>query len=185
MGYFALRAAPLGAVPASVVAATFFNFHPRMITRAIPDAWRFSGPEQILEARFQTADSALRREGGAQIAESQVAEAAELAREAVSGCSLAGRPLFAAYQALPWPIEPHLVLWHAATLLREFRGDGHVAALLAEGLDGCEAHLSLVGTGLYIQIRALRMALNKAFARGHFIAHEHSKDLISLDRLFD
>ncbi len=60
---------------------------------------------------------------------------------------MSGRPLFAAHLSLPWPTEPHLALWHAATLLREFRGDGHVAALLAEGLDGCEAHLTLAGTG--------------------------------------
>lgn len=147
MGYFASRAAPLGAVPASVVTATFFNFHPRMVARAIPDAWRFSSPERVLEARLHAADAALRRLLGAQIASADVAEAAELAREAATSCSIAGRPLFAAYYDLPWPIEPHLVLWHAATLLREFRGDGHVVALLAEGLDGCEAHVTQVGTG--------------------------------------
>lgn len=147
MGYFASRAAPLGSVPASVVTATFFNFHPSMVARAIPDAWRFSSPERVLQARFQAADAALRRLLGPQLASAEIAEAAELAKEAVGGCSVAGRPLFAAYSDLPWPTEPHLVLWHAATLLREFRGDGHVVALLAEGLDGCEAHLTLVGTG--------------------------------------
>lgn len=147
MGYFASRAAPLGAVPASVVTATFFNFHPRMVARAIPDAWRFSSPERALLARFQAVDATLRRLLGAQVDSTEVAEAAELAKEAVAGCSVAGRSLFAAYHDLPWPVEPHLVLWHAATLLREFRGDGHVVALLAEGLDGCEAHLTLVGTG--------------------------------------
>jgi hypothetical protein len=147
MGYFASRAAPLGSVPAAVVTAMFFNFHPSMVARAIPDAWRFSSPERVLQARFQAADAALRRLLGPQLASDEIAEAAELAKEAVGGCSVAGRPLFAAYSALPWPTEPHLVLWHAATLLREFRGDGHVVALLAEGLDGCEAHLTLVGTG--------------------------------------
>jgi helix-turn-helix protein len=147
MGYFASRAAPLGAVPASVVTATFFNFHPRMVARAIPDAWRFSSPERVLQARYQAADAALRRLLGAQVDSIEIVEAAELAKEAVAGCSVAGRALFAAYHDLPWPTEPHLILWHAATLLREFRGDGHVVALLAEGLDGCEAHVTLVGTG--------------------------------------
>jgi hypothetical protein len=147
MGYFASRAAPLGAVPASVVTATFFNFHPSMVARAIPDAWHFSSPERVLQARFQAADVALRRLLGAQVDSDEVAEAAELAREAAIGCPVAGRPLFAAYHEVPWPTEPHLVLWHAATLLREFRGDGHVVALLAEGLDGCEAHVTQVGTG--------------------------------------
>ncbi|MGO8949043.1 MAG: SCO6745 family protein [Ktedonobacterales bacterium] len=147
MGYFASRAAPLGAVPASVVTATFYNFHPRMVARAIPDAWHFSSPEHILEVRLQAADAALRRLLGPQVADIRLAEAAELSREAARACPVEGRPLFAAYQALSWPAEPHLVLWHAATLLREFRGDGHVVALMAAGLDGCEAHVTLVGTG--------------------------------------
>ena len=147
MGYFASRAAPLGAVSASVVAAMFYNFHPRMVARAIPDAWRFSNPQSVLQARLQSADAALRRLLGAQIASDEIAESAALAKEAVGGCQIAGRPLFAAYYDLPWPTEPHLILWHAATLLREFRGDGHVVSLLAEGLDGCEAHLTLTGTG--------------------------------------
>lgn len=147
MGYFASRAAALGAVSASVVTATFFNFHPGMVARSIPDAWRFSSPERVLKARLQVADMALRRLLGEQVTSSEVEEAAELARQATLVCSVAGRTLFAAYRDLPWPEEPHLILWHAATLLREFRGDGHIAALLAEGLDGCESHVSLVGTG--------------------------------------
>jgi hypothetical protein len=102
----------------------------------------------VLETRFKAADQALRRLLGPQIASREIAEAADLAKEAVAGCSLVGRALFAAYCGLPWPTEPHLVLWHAATLLREFRGDGHIVALLAEGLDGCEAHVTQVGTGL-------------------------------------
>ncbi len=147
MGYFASRVAAMGPVSAQVVAATFFNFHPRMVARAIPDAWQFSTPERVLAARYGAADAALRRVLGEQVSAPEVAEAVDLARQAVEGCSVAGRPLFAAHLAHPWPAEPHLALWHATTLLREFRGDGHVAALLAEGLDGCEAHLTLVGTG--------------------------------------
>src|SRR2546423_14490091 len=81
MGYFASRAAPLGAVPASVVTATFFNFHPRMVTRAIPDAWRFSSPERVLQARYQAADAALRRLLGAKVDSIEVVEAAGLAKE--------------------------------------------------------------------------------------------------------
>ena len=147
MGYFASRSAAMGPVSANVVAATFFNFHPRMVARAIPDAWHFSNPERVLAARLGAADAALHRLLGEQVNASEMAEAADLARQATEGCSVAGRPLFAAHLSLPWPEEPHLALWHAATLLREFRGDGHVVALLAEGLDGCEAHLTLVGTG--------------------------------------
>lgn len=147
MGYFASRAAAMGPVPAEVVTATFYNFHPRMVARAIPDAWRFSTPERVLAARYESADAALRRLLGESIASEVVAEAAELAREATAACDVSGRALFAGHAALPWPEQPHMVLWHATTLLREYRGDGHVVALLAEGLDGCEAHVSQVAAG--------------------------------------
>jgi hypothetical protein len=147
MGYFASRSAAMGPVPAQVVAATFFNFHMSMVARAIPDAWMFSTPEKVLAARLSGADAALRRLLGGHIDSPALNEAAGLARQAVEGCDVSGRALFGAHLSLPWPAEPHLALWHSATLLREFRGDGHVAALLAEGLDGCEAHVSLVAMG--------------------------------------
>lgn len=142
MGYFAGRAAPLGAVPAEVVLALFYNFAPRMVRRSIPDAWGFATPDRVLEARYTGAGAALRRILGERTADPGVAEAAALARRAAEAADPAGRPLFAANLALPWPAEPHLQLWHAATLLREHRGDGHVASLVAAGLDGCEAHVT-------------------------------------------
>jgi hypothetical protein len=148
MGYFASRSAALGPAPAQVVAATFYNFDPHMVARSIPDAWRFSTPEHVVAARYAATDAALRRLLGDQVITSaSLAEAAELARVATEACDVAGRPLFAGHAALPWPDEPHMILWHAATLLREYRGDGHVAALLAEGLDGCEAHVTLAAAG--------------------------------------
>ena len=147
MGYVASRAAPLGAASAQLVAATFFNFHERMVARAIPDAWRLAPPERVLEARLDAADRALRRLLGDDVVTSDVVAAAGLARQVAERCDLAGRPLHAANRALAWPSEPHLALWHAATLLREFRGDGHVAALTAAGLDGCEAHVTLAAGG--------------------------------------
>ncbi|GER89587.1 hypothetical protein KDW_37490 [Dictyobacter vulcani] len=147
MGYFASRAAALGPVSSAVVSATFYNFHPAMVARAIPDAWRFSSPEQVLAARLEAADLALQRLLGDLTTSQELAEAADLARTATQACSVAGRTLFAAHSALPWPEKPHLTLWHATTLLREFRGDGHVATLLAENIDGCEAHLTQVATG--------------------------------------
>lgn len=140
MGYFASRAAPMGAVTAEVVVATFFNFNPDLVARAIPAAWERASPGQILGARLDAADRALRRMlGDDVVAGPEVAEAAELARTAALACRPEGRPLFAGHSSLPWPSPPHLVLWHAASLLREFRGDGHVAAMTAEGVGGCEA----------------------------------------------
>jgi hypothetical protein len=149
MGYFASRAAPLGAASPELITATFYNFHPRMVRKAIPDAWRFSNPEKIIATRLGAADSALRRLLGEElIASAEIAEAAKLAQQALEGCNLAGRALFAGYCGLEWPNDPHLILWHAATLLREYRGDGHVAALMTSGVDGCEAHLTLIGDGV-------------------------------------
>jgi hypothetical protein len=147
MGYFASRSAAMGAVSAGVVTATFYNFHPDMVARAIPDAWHFASPERVVAARSIGADAALRRLLGDQVTGNAMEEAADLARDATTACEAAGRPIFAGHASLAWPVEPHLVLWHAATLLREFRGDGHVAALLTAGLDGCEAHITLAATG--------------------------------------
>jgi hypothetical protein len=147
MGYFASRAAAMGPVPAEVVVATFYNFHPRMVHRAIPDAWNFATPAEVLAARLEGADAALRRLLGRTAEGPEVTEAAGLARAAMAGLDPAGRPLFAAHAALPWPEAPQLALWHAATLYREYRGDGHVACLLVEGIDGCEAHVLAAGAG--------------------------------------
>jgi hypothetical protein len=148
MAYFASRSAPMGAVPAEVVTATFYVFHPAMVARAIPDAWRLSSPERVLDARRAVAGAALRRLLGDAVDSEAVVEAATLARQAADGCALAGRPLLAGHAALPWPDEPHLALWHGCTLLREHRFDGHVAALLSEEVDGCAANLTLAATGV-------------------------------------
>jgi len=138
-GYFASRAAAMGPVPAEVVVATFFNFNPELVRRAIPAAWEVATPAALLEARRSAADLALRRATGSHLDAAEVVRAAELARTAAEACTAAGRPLYAAHASLPWPEPPHLALWHAATLLREFRGDGHLAALVDAGLDGIDA----------------------------------------------
>lgn len=150
MGYFASRAAAFGPVGAETVVATFFNFNPALVRSAIPEAWRIAAPRDILRARLEAADAALRRACGPDLlASPDMAEAARLARRAAEAASEhpQGRPLFAATSALPWPDEPHLVLWHAQTLLREYRGDGHVAALLLTGCSGIEALVLHAATG--------------------------------------
>jgi hypothetical protein len=149
MGYFASRSAPMGPVPAEVVIATFYNFHPDLVRRAIPEAWTLASPARILEARLEAADRALRRMLGDAVGSPEMTEAAELARRATDGCRPEGRPLYAGHAELPWPSpsDPHLVLWHAQTLLREFRGDGHVAALVTAGLTGIEAVVVHQATG--------------------------------------
>lgn len=147
MGYFGGRAAPMGEAIGPVVAATFFNFAPAMVARSVPDVWSFATPAQLLEARSTGATRALRRLLGPLADSPQVSAAAALARRAVDGLVTAGRPLAAANASLPWLADELTVLWQAATVLREHRGDGHVAALVVEGLDGCQAHVSLAATG--------------------------------------
>lgn len=145
--YFALRAAPLGPVAAEPVVAAFYSFSPRTVAEHVPGAWRTAAPADVLAARTRGMDRALREMLGDRLDAPGIAEAAALARTAAEAVDLPGRPLAAANAALPWPEEPHLVLWQAASILREHRGDGHLAALLAAGLDGCEALVSFAAIG--------------------------------------
>lgn len=140
MGYFGMRAAPLGAASAEQVTSAFYNFHPSRVHRALPDAWSVASPEAFLETRLVGVDRALRRLLGEEfISGAVIAQAAELAVAAAEHAPTAGRPLAAANARLPWPDQPHLSLWQATTVLRESRGDGHVAALVTAQLDPCEA----------------------------------------------
>ncbi|MGH3312624.1 MAG: SCO6745 family protein, partial [Streptomyces sp.] len=143
--YFALRSAPLGPVGPEVVTAAYYSFSPRTVAAYVPEVWRTATPEAVLTARHRAVDSTLRAVLGDRLEDPGMAEAAALARTAAEAAGLPGRPLAAANAALPWPEEPHLALWHAATVLREHRGDGHLAALLGAGLDGCEALVSFAG----------------------------------------
>ncbi|HXQ43027.1 MAG TPA: hypothetical protein VN816_00170 [Acidimicrobiales bacterium] len=147
MGYFAGRSAPMGAVEPAVATATFYNFAPKMAARALPDAWGFASPARVLDARLAGLDRAFGRIFGSDRNGPEVASAAEIARRAAESVTVVGRPLAAANAALPWPDDPMLALWQATTVLREHRGDGHVAALVDAGLDGLEAHISFVGAG--------------------------------------
>ena len=148
MGYFAGRSAPMGAVEPAVATATFYNFAPKMAARALPDAWGFVSPAKVLEARLAGVDRAFDRIlGSNRQATSVLWVAADIARRAAERVTVVGRPLAAANAALRWPDDPVLALWQATTILREYRGDGHVAALVDAGLDGCQAHISFVATG--------------------------------------
>ncbi len=145
MNYFATRIAPVGPVGPEVVESTFFYYAPSRVHRAIPDAWSFATPKAIIDARYRGIDRALRRVYD--VDSSIFVEAADLVRQAVTGCQPIGRLLYAAWAALDWPDEPHLGLWHGCTLLREFRSGNHLIAVCAEGLDGIESIISHVAVG--------------------------------------
>ena len=148
MSYYAVRAAALGQVAAEVVSATFYHHTVEMVSPAIPLAWSIASPERIVAARFEAVDQALRRLLPQQIESAEISEAVELVREAMIGCSIAGRPLFAAHAALPWPSEPHVALWHGLNLFREHRGEGHTSAVMAARLTPDQtAPLLIAATG--------------------------------------
>ncbi len=144
MGYFAFRVAPLGPLGPAPVVAAFHGFHPSLVTRALPDAWAYGTPEQALEARASGAAAALRRVWGD---DTDVTEAADLAWTAAQATDDAGRVLGAANRALPRSDDPVRALWQATTTLREHRGDGHVAVLVARGVGPVQAHLLKVASG--------------------------------------
>ena len=140
-GYFAGRAAPLGRVPAEVVHAVFYNFADGEVARHIPRVWDATTPEAALAARERGSVAALRRILGDLADAPALARAADLAIRAATSAPTEGRILYAALRALPLPEEPVARLWHAATLLREHRGDGHIAALVVAGIGGTQAHV--------------------------------------------
>jgi hypothetical protein len=148
MSYFAGRAAPMGAVGAGVVTATFYNFSPSLVAHMIPRAWTLVAPEKVVAARWDVARASLTRLLGEEVVASpETSELAGLLREACAVLSPEGRPLYAGHADLAWPDEPLLQVWHGATLLREHRGDGHIAALLHADLNGLEALITHTATG--------------------------------------
>src|SRR4051794_5425791 len=141
--YFAGRAAPLGLAPPEVVDALFYNFAPGEVARHIPKVWRTTTPEAAIAARQTGCVNALRRILGDHVDARGFTRAADLLTKAATSAPYEGRPMYAALRALPVPDESVARLFHAASLLREHRGDGHIAALMVEGIGGLEAHVLL------------------------------------------
>lgn len=147
--YFAWRAAPLGAVDAPEAVRAFHSFAPAMVDRYVPAVWAAAGPDAVLAARLRAVDRAYRALfGDRRVEGAGFAEAAALARRAAEATTpgVLGA-LGHVNSALPWPDAPHLTLWHAATVLREHRGDGHIAALAGAGLDPVESLVSFAAVG--------------------------------------
>ncbi|MFZ3573416.1 SCO6745 family protein [Streptomyces sp. BH097] len=146
-GYFASRAAPLGRVPAQVVDAAFYSFAEGEVARHIPSAWETIPPEASLVARERGSAASLRRILGAG---TTVVRAADLTTKAATSAPTAGRVMYAGMRSLAVPSDPFARLWHSATMLREHRADGHVAALVGARIGGTEAHvLSALDMGIH------------------------------------
>ncbi|MFX0575532.1 SCO6745 family protein [Nocardia nepalensis] len=142
--YFAFRAAPLGAVGAGTVSATFAVFHPDTVRKAVPDAWVRTTPEECLRARLALSVGLLR---GAGAGDAECARAVELLEPVSRTADPTGRALYAANAELPLPADPVAALWQLTTALREHRGDGHMAELVAHGLSGLQALVMQVAAG--------------------------------------
>lgn len=145
---FAARAAALGPVGPGVVTAAYNSYKYEFVAQYMPKLWDTVTPAQAIAARYRAADGALRRVLGEEaVTSKEMAEAAELALRAAEACDRHGRVMYAAHADVPVPDAPHLRLWHAATLLREHRGDGHIAALVGAGLTGLDAQVTHTATG--------------------------------------
>ena len=131
--------------------AAFYNFHPGMVARAVPGCWDVVAPETLCRVRAIAAAGALSEVCRVE-ARSDLVAALPLLRRAAAACDAAGRVMAGANRSL-WPvIAPALgtaglgEAWQACTTLREHRGDGHTAALLANAVSGVDAHLLAAGT---------------------------------------
>jgi hypothetical protein len=148
-GYFAGRAAALGRVPAEVVHALFYNFFPGEAARHIPRVWELTTPQAAFAARDDGCVRVLRRVLGDIATTPGLVRAADLLAQAAVSAPTEGRAMYAALRALPLPEEPLARLFRAATLLREHRGDGHIAALVSHGIGGTESHfLGAIAMGM-------------------------------------
>lgn len=147
-GYMAFRAAPMGPVEAPVVTATFYNFAPTLVDAAVPAVWDIVSPAEAIELRATAISTALTNAVDWKRFDADAVAIADLVFDAMGDVPDAGRALFGAYRALPLPDLPHDRLWHASTLWREYRGDGHNIALSNQGIDGIECHVLLAGKGV-------------------------------------
>ena len=145
--YFAYRAAPMGAVSAQEVTVAFYNFAPRMVEKAVPSCWEVMSPRNVRQQQIQIMEEALHRIFKDDVPDRRAGYAAEALRETLTGLETSGRPLYEAWGTESWPESVLLSLWHAATLLREYRFDGHNDALRQADISGLGCHLMMAADG--------------------------------------
>jgi hypothetical protein len=137
-GYVWGRSCVLGEPEGTVVASAFGVFEPGLVVSLYDAARAACGLAEVRAAKEAGAVESLRQTIGQPAGLEDVV--ARL-RRAADAADPYGRTMHAGLSALPWPDEPLGQLWHACTILREHRGDGHLAACVAAGLDGLQANL--------------------------------------------
>ena len=133
-GYVWGRAASLGQPAASVVVAAFGVFEPAFLSSVYEQGRSAAVRDDVLRERALGAEESLVAILGSSHAASagEVADTILAATDRLDG---AARPLFSGLRELAVPPNNYGRLWRAAELVREHRGDGHLAACIAAGLD--------------------------------------------------
>ncbi len=137
--YFTSRGSCLGQAPGELVAATFGVFNVEVVVPAVTYGWSLTDAATIADARLQGAVDQLARILGPR--PERVERAVELLVRAVEPLEPWGRALFAGTLSQTLPGDPLGDLFRWGDRLREFRGDSHIAAWVAAGLDACEVGL--------------------------------------------
>ncbi|MFV1991240.1 MAG: hypothetical protein ACC652_10915 [Acidimicrobiales bacterium] len=135
--YFAARAAPMGAVTPEVTAATFYNFNPAVVAMLTSDVWEKITPAEAVALRHEAMTGALSGAAGA-LNESELDEAIATTQEIVDSLRFNGRALAAGTASVPSPEDKLTRLWQLVAIIREWRGDNHIALLVTAGLDAVE-----------------------------------------------
>lgn len=136
-GYVYGRGCVLGDVEPPVAAAAFGVFEPGLVADLFRSGRDTCGVAEVRVAKERGAVAALRECLGSP---DDLADVVAVLRRAANAADPTGRALHAGLTALPWPEDLLGQLWHACSILREHRGDGHLAALVAAGLDGVQAN---------------------------------------------
>jgi hypothetical protein len=136
-GYVWGRASALGEAAAGVVVAAFAVFEPSFLAAVYTDARSRARFDDLVRARDAATAESLRELLG----DAEVAAVTSALRRGIEAADPAGKPLFAGLAGRPWPDDPYAQLWRACDILREHRGDSHVATCVAAGLDAVEMNV--------------------------------------------
>ena len=141
-GYFCSRGASLGKPSGLVVTAAFGVFNPAVVVPAVENGWAKTTPEAILAARYDGATASLRRLLGPPD-DAALRRAVELLLRGLAAADAAGHPLYAGLRALPFPDDPLGQLWRCCDMVREHRGDSHIAVWTAARISPVEIQLMM------------------------------------------